>query len=876
VALARNSTTSLIHRLDRFQISPGVTGALCQRLQSATNEAECRFLMDALKFMCSVPAHCEIVIQANLPFESLLLGTRIVNPSWSFHDEVAALILHMVPVSSHLKCLVEHLRNALRPEMSEEFARAIQPVVVSAMLEQPRVAGRMALLALIGTLEASRFEMTEQFIALLQGLAVNQLADCVICLLSYYPDCPFIRTSQILKSLNGKRNDDWYLEIYNRLALSSEGVDVQIHETLTPREIMDALDSKRVSGFQLITPSILSDFLNVIAAIQSRSGQQRYFEVLGRYVQQAVGLIPVQFIQKSMGVEDWVKCLARKTNIEIQTADNPSMFFDCIGSAPLNVVLARSQHFTVNNQALFKEYPMIERDFPQDYEKEITLIAWLANAPPALSLTSSKSIPIALNSSVFATACDLGILCKGETMVLKVATEPSPGPFVAKRVRNLQGRDLLHVLRRFHRMSGLTFVNATFTARVVDQLIHPFETLSRRSVILSIILTYPFLFPLEVKILAAKLASFDVISGTHMLFKQFGIRRGLDEIEYRPLKFVVNRELIFDDGVTLMTKFAKTFVPLRLRFMNESGVGPGPTKEFFTTFSREFTRRERNLFRSHHTESPDCVDPLGLFPAPNAFPPLFETLGILCAKTILMDCILDINFNPAFIQLLRGQIIDTVEVDLMLARSLLSSKGTESVDFTYPGYPEIELVPHGATMTVEPDRIEEYCALVREFTCGQQRFKAVRQAFLEGFNAIVPFQGFDCLTPEEFCTLISGQRTPFTEDELRACVDFSGFNVDSPVVEWFVRRVAKMSQIHQSYLLQFVTGFPQTPVGGLKAIQPRISVVHKGCELTPNSLLPTASTCSNQLKLPEYESEEMLLEKLTLAITEGRETFAWT
>jgi hypothetical protein len=37
--------------------------------------------------------------------------------------------------------------------------------------------------------------------------------------------------------------------------------------------------------------------------------------------------------------------------------------------------------------------------------------------------------------------------------------------------------------------------------------------------------------------------------------------------------------------------------------------------------------------------------------------------------------------------------------------------------------------------------------------------------------------------------------------------------------------------------------------------------------------LPRAHTCFNQLDLPNYPTKEILIEKLTIAITEGKEGF---
>ena len=41
------------------------------------------------------------------------------------------------------------------------------------------------------------------------------------------------------------------------------------------------------------------------------------------------------------------------------------------------------------------------------------------------------------------------------------------------------------------------------------------------------------------------------------------------------------------------------------------------------------------------------------------------------------------------------------------------------------------------------------------------------------------------------------------------------------------------------------------------------------------NLLPTAHTCFNQLDLPQFSSEEMLREKLLIAIKEGSEGFGF-
>ena len=57
-------------------------------------------------------------------------------------------------------------------------------------------------------------------------------------------------------------------------------------------------------------------------------------------------------------------------------------------------------------------------------------------------------------------------------------------------------------------------------------------------------------------------------------------------------------------------------------------------------------------------------------------------------------------------------------------------------------------------------------------------------------------------------------------------------------------------------LLQFVTGSPKLPVGGFRALSPPLTVVRKsGAEVDMD--LPSAMTCYNYLKMPNYSSFEV-------------------
>ena len=79
----------------------------------------------------------------------------------------------------------------------------------------------------------------------------------------------------------------------------------------------------------------------------------------------------------------------------------------------------------------------------------------------------------------------------------------------------------------------------------------------------------------------------------------------------------------------------------------------------------------------------------------------------------------------------------------------------------------------------------------------------------------------------------------------------------------------------QRLFLQFVTGSPRSPVGGVRSLNPPLTIVRKTFESTesPDHFLPSVMTCVNYLKLPDYSSIDIMREKLLTAAREGQQSF---
>jgi len=83
-------------------------------------------------------------------------------------------------------------------------------------------------------------------------------------------------------------------------------------------------------------------------------------------------------------------------------------------------------------------------------------------------------------------------------------------------------------------------------------------------------------------------------------------------------------------------------------------------------------------------------------------------------------------------------------------------------------------------------------------------------------------------------------------------------------INWFWQSLDMMSQEERGKVLAFATGCPRMPLG---PDGPNF-VLNLHPHEDPDAL-PTAHTCTNTMNLPPYPSQDKLLERLRIAITDG-------
>ncbi|CAK7267043.1 Ubiquitin fusion degradation protein 4 [Sporothrix epigloea] len=483
----------------------------------------------------------------------------------------------------------------------------------------------------------------------------------------------------------------------------------------------------------------------------------------------------------------------------------------------------------------------------------------------------------------------------------------------------------------------LQFVNTKLTAKLNRQLEEPLIVASNCLPNWSEDLArlYPFLFPFETRRLFLQSTSFGYarsMARWQDTKVQEGLRR--DRRDERPFlgrlqrqKVRISRSKILESAVKVMDLYGASQSILEVEYFDEVGTGLGPTLEFYSTVSREFSKKKYRLWRESDTGDSEFVSsPSGLFPRPvsehdtmgingGRLMSLFEALGKFVARSMLDSRIIDINFNPIFFRIgagsssVRPTLGAVNAVDSALARSLLliqefatAKKAIEgdatrsavekvaaiaaitinnsriedySLDFTLPGYPDIELIPGGSQTSVTIDNVGTYVERVVSMTLEDGVRRQV-EAFQRGFSQVFPYSALSAFTPDELVSLFGCVEEDWSLEALIDSVKADhGYNMDSRSVRNLLQVMSEMSLLERRDFLMFTTGSPRLPIGGFRSLTPTFTVVCKPSEAPYSSddYLPSVMTCVNYLKLPNYSTIDILRKQLSTAVKEGQGAF---
>ena len=358
------------------------------------------------------------------------------------------------------------------------------------------------------------------------------------------------------------------------------------------------------------------------------------------------------------------------------------------------------------------------------------------------------------------------------------------------------------------------------------------------------------------------------------------------------------------------------------KFGNEAGTGTGPTNEFFINFSKDIQRYDLNLWNGESQLSADGINyvnsPCGLFPSPcknldGKSKNILKATGILMAKALLDGRLMNINFSPLLYKYLLGgatyfslgdlkyvmpSLTDHVNTLVKIMKEVINIKDDHTltseeqqralsdlkydgcsfedlcINFTIPGFPDIEMVKGGVNKFLSASNILGYLELlVWWFFYGgpQEKLECLR----EGFTSVLKKGYLTFIFPEDLERMLCGEEVgKWTVEELRQFVVFGkNLRLENPTSNYLFEVLSSFSTKEQKLFLKFVTGSPNLPVGGLTSLKPRLTIDTFKTVDNPNKHLPKAMTCSNTLIIPTYTSKEALKWKLLQALRVASDYF---
>uniref|UniRef100_A0A8R1I4I3 Ubiquitin-protein ligase E3B n=1 Tax=Caenorhabditis japonica TaxID=281687 RepID=A0A8R1I4I3_CAEJA len=286
---------------------------------------------------------------------------------------------------------------------------------------------------------------------------------------------------------------------------------------------------------------------------------------------------------------------------------------------------------------------------------------------------------------------------------------------------------------------------------------------------------------------------------------------------------------------------------------------------------------------------------------------LFTFVGRMLAKAVYEGIVVDVQLAPVLLASVLGShrlcaFDELSQLDPELYRSLTFVKRYEgdmtdlsltfSIDEDFMDkISTVDLVPSGRTIPVTNENKIDYVhrmAHHRVFT----RTKDQCKAFVQGMQSILQPAWLALFAPNDLQCLISGVNSDIDLSDLKRNVQyFGGFHGNHRLIKWLWDILEnKFTSEERKLFLKFVTSCSRPPVLGFSYLEPPFSIrcvevsddqdqgdtlgsvvrgflaLRKG---TAASRLPTASTCFNLLKLPNYNKKSLLLEKLRYAIHAG-------
>uniref|UniRef100_A0AAY5EN53 Ubiquitin-protein ligase E3C n=1 Tax=Electrophorus electricus TaxID=8005 RepID=A0AAY5EN53_ELEEL len=352
------------------------------------------------------------------------------------------------------------------------------------------------------------------------------------------------------------------------------------------------------------------------------------------------------------------------------------------------------------------------------------------------------------------------------------------------------------------------------------------------------------------------------------------------------INITIRRNYIYEDAYDKLSPENEPDLKKRIRVhllnahgLDEAGIdGGGIFREFLSELLKSGFNPNQGFFRTTNEGL--------LYPSPTAemlvggsFTRHYYFLGRILGKALYENMLVELPFASFFLSKLLGTSADVdihhlASLDPEMYRNLLFLKSYEGdvedlgLNFTIVNNDlgeaqVVELKPGGKDIPVTTANRIAYIHLVADYRLNKQ-IRAHCLSFRQGLANVVNLEWLRMFDQQEIQVLISGAHVPICLDDLKKFTNYSGgYSATHPVIKIFWEVVESFSDDEKRKLLKFVTSCSRPPLLGFKELYPAFCIHNGGSDL---DRLPTASTCMNLLKLPEFCEQHLMRSKLLYAI----------
>ncbi|KAK1335301.1 hypothetical protein QTO34_004886 [Cnephaeus nilssonii] len=352
------------------------------------------------------------------------------------------------------------------------------------------------------------------------------------------------------------------------------------------------------------------------------------------------------------------------------------------------------------------------------------------------------------------------------------------------------------------------------------------------------------------------------------------------------INVTIRRNYIYEDAYDKLSPENEPDLKKRIRVhllnahgLDEAGIdGGGIFREFLNELLKSGFNPNQGFFKTTN-EGLLYPNPAAQMLVGDSFARHYYFLGRMLGKALYENMLVELPFAGFFLSKLLGTSADVdihhlASLDPEVYRNLLFLKSyggdVEELGLNFTvvnndlGEAQVvELKFGGKDIPVTSANRIAYIHLVADYRLNRQ----IRQhclAFRQGLANVVNLEWLRMFDQQEIQVLISGAQVPISLEDLNDGDNQSmGLLCRPPCDPGLLAVVEGFTDEEKRKLLKFVTSCSRPPLLGFKELYPAFCIHNGGSDL---ERLPTASTCMNLLKLPEFQDEALLRSKLLYAI----------